>query len=77
MLVLFLKGSPAVAVQILKSASETIGLFGELAYFERARVETQLEQSFRMGRNLEHCARLVDNLALFCPWEAYLRYLIC
>ncbi|KAM7540586.1 hypothetical protein Aperf_G00000030436 [Anoplocephala perfoliata] len=66
-------GSPAIAVQILKSASETIGLFGELAIFERARVETQLEQSFRMGYNLDHCSRLVDNLALFCPWEAYLR----
>ncbi|KAM3182151.1 hypothetical protein ACTXT7_012962, partial [Hymenolepis weldensis] len=71
--VLALKGFPAVAVGMLKTATESIGLFSERAYFERARVETQLEQSFRMEINLDHCARLVSDLALFCPWESHLR----
>ncbi|VDO13432.1 unnamed protein product [Rodentolepis nana] len=71
--VIALRGLPAVAVNMLKTATESIGLFSERAYFERARVETQLEQSFRMESNLDHCDRLASDLALFCPWESHLR----
>nr|CDS26718.1 conserved hypothetical protein [Hymenolepis microstoma] len=71
--VIALRGFPAVAVSMLKTAAESIGLFSERAYFERARVETQLEQSFRMESNLDHCDRLVNDLALFCPWESHMR----
>nr|CDS15759.1 expressed conserved protein [Echinococcus granulosus] len=66
-------GLPNQAVQIIKSATETIGRFEEFAHFERARVETQLEQALRTGTDLGHCGRLINDLALFCPWEANLR----
>ncbi|KAL5960865.1 Anaphase-promoting complex subunit 5, partial [Taenia solium] len=67
------KGLPAQAVQIIESAIETIGRFEEFAHFERARVETQLEQALRSGTDLSNCGRLINDLALFCPWEASLR----
>ncbi|VDM16036.1 unnamed protein product [Hydatigera taeniaeformis] len=66
-------GLPAQAVQIIKSAIGTIGRFEEFAHFERARVETQLEQALRTDTDLSKCSRLINDLALFCPWEANLR----
>ncbi|VDK36906.1 unnamed protein product [Taenia asiatica] len=69
----FIVGLPAQAVQIIESAIETIGRFEEFAHFERARVETQLEQALRTDTDLSNCGRLINDLALFCPWEASLR----
>ncbi|VDD76887.1 unnamed protein product [Mesocestoides corti] len=66
-------GSPAQAVRMLEEGASTIGQFDELSIFERARVETQLEQALRIGSDLNYCSRLVSNLALFCPWESNLR----